>query len=99
LHSFFTFHKRKSRLLTLNLVYLVILSVELCLGKLWEISSSHAQNYFSFREITRYMGIPINHALSHHLPSDFSIIPIAVLSGLSNIEVTPPSDNTWYTEL
>ena len=79
--------------------YLVILSVELCLGKLWEIPSSHAQNYFSFREITRLMGIPISHTLSHYYPPDFSIIPIAVLSGLSNVEVTPPSNNTLYTEL
>ena len=45
------------------------------------------------------MGIPISHTLSHYLPPDFSIIPIAVLSGLSNVEVTPPSNNTFYTKL
>jgi len=43
----------------LVMCYLVILSVELCLGKLWEISSSHAQNYFNCRKNTRVLGIPI----------------------------------------
>ena len=69
------------------------------MGTLWEISSSQAQNYFNFQEITRLMGIPINHTLSYYLPPDFSIMPIAVFSGLSNVEVTPPSNNTLYTEL
>jgi hypothetical protein len=79
--------------------YLVILSVELCLGKLWEIPSTHAQNYFNCMKNTRVLGIPINHTLSYYLPPDFFIIPIAVLSGLSNVDVTPPSNNTLYTEL
>ena len=59
MHSFFTSHKRKLRLLRLFWCYLVILSVELCLGKLWEFSSSHAQNYFNYSENTRLLGIPI----------------------------------------
>ena len=29
------------------------------MGKLWEFSSSHAQNYFNYIENTRLMGIPI----------------------------------------
>ena len=29
------------------------------MGKLWEFSSSHAQNYFNYSENTRLMGIPI----------------------------------------
>jgi hypothetical protein len=40
--------------------YLVILSVELCLGKLWEFPSSYAQNYFILKKIARVLGIPID---------------------------------------
>jgi hypothetical protein len=39
--------------------YLVILSVELCLGKLWEFPTSYAQNYFNYRKNARVLGIPI----------------------------------------
>jgi hypothetical protein len=42
----------------LSKCYLVILSVELCLEKLWEIPSSHAQNYFNQRKNARVLGIP-----------------------------------------
>ncbi len=60
MHSFFLPIDINLAIHRLVMCYLVILSVELCLGKLWEFPTSYAQNYFILKKIARVLGIPID---------------------------------------